>query len=375
VTPLRIGVNALYLLPGGVGGTEIYLRQLLRSMAEIPHPHHVVVFTNRETGRDLVPDREHFEYCPQPVQAANRPARILFEQFRLPGVLRRTQIDVLLNPGFTGPIRTPIPSVTVFHDLQHIRHPEYFSRLDLPFWKFFLWQSAKRSARLIAVSKATQQDVMDHYHVSPKVISVIPHGVEPEFFSLLGPRNTAEPYILCVSTLHPHKNLERLVRVFAKLRSERPDLWLVLAGMRGFHAQEIDRVIAETNLGESVKVTGWIPRQQLYSLFQHAAAFVYPSTFEGFGMPVLEAMAAGLPVACSDIPPLREVAEGAVLFFQPEQDDDLLAALKSLLDDQPLAARLSAAGPVRARAFTWEEAARKTLASLEAAAGVLKKQP
>src|SRR5208283_486108 len=238
MTPLRIGVNALYLLPGGVGGTEIYLRQLLRALAEIDSPHKYLVFTNRETASDLVPRSHQFEYCPQPVHAANRASRILYEQLRLPGVLRSQKIDVLLNPGFTAPLATCIPCVTVFHDLQHVRHPEHFRRFDLPFWRLFLWQAAKRSTHLIAVSDATRRDLVAHYQLSADSVSVVAHGVEPEFFALVRNRDDERPYILCVSTLHPHKNLDRLVRVFARLQRRHPPLRLVLAGMRGFHAEQ-----------------------------------------------------------------------------------------------------------------------------------------
>src|SRR6202451_4619052 len=135
---IRIGVNALYLIPGGVGGTEIYLRNLLRGLAEIDAANQYVVFTSREAGADLIPDRPNFVQAPQPVNAAFRPARILWEQLRLPFAIRKHRIQVLLNPGFTGPLLCACPMVTVFHDLQHKRHPEYFRWFDLPFWKFFL---------------------------------------------------------------------------------------------------------------------------------------------------------------------------------------------------------------------------------------------
>ncbi len=367
MTPLRIGVNALYLLPGGVGGTEVYLRQLLRALAEVDNPHQFLVFTNRETGSDLVPRSRQFEYCPQPVYATNRASRILYEQLRLPGVLRSQKIDVLLNPGFTAPLASGIPCVTVFHDLQHVRHPEHFRRIDLPFWRLLLWQAAKKSTHLITVSAATRNDLLAHYKLSPDAVSVIPHGVEPEFFSLVRQHDDKRPYILCVSTLHPHKNLERLVRVFAKLRHRHPQLRLVLAGMRGFHADQIENQIADSGVAGSVDVPGWIPREDLYELYRRATVFIYPSTFEGFGMPVLEALATGLPVACSDIPPLHEAAGEAALFFHPDHDDEMIEALDRLLTDGDLASRLAVAGPARARLFTWHQAAQTTLKCLEAA--------
>ncbi|MDQ6758949.1 MAG: glycosyltransferase, partial [Acidobacteriota bacterium] len=178
---LRIGVNALYLIPGGVGGTEIYLRNLLAALAEIDGENLYVVFTNRETGRDLIPDRPNFVWRPQPVRASFRPARILWEQTGLPLAVRRARLDVLFNPGFTCPVLCSCPNVTVFHDLQHKRHPEYFRWFDLPFWRLLLRGSARRSRGLISVSAATRDDLKHFYGVDSVVIH---HGAEREFFEI-----------------------------------------------------------------------------------------------------------------------------------------------------------------------------------------------
>ncbi len=136
--PLRIGINALFLLPGGVGGTEIYLRSLLTALAAIDEINEYYVYVNAETGSDLLPGAPRFHLVRCPVRAKIRPLRIIFEQSGLPFMLARDRIDVVLNPGYTAPFLAPCPSVTVFHDLQHKRHPEFFRRLDLPFWNALL---------------------------------------------------------------------------------------------------------------------------------------------------------------------------------------------------------------------------------------------
>jgi glycosyltransferase involved in cell wall biosynthesis len=359
---MKIGVNALYLLPGEVGGTEIYLRQLLRAIAREDRDNEYLVFTNRETGSDLVPESPRFRYFPQRVAAANRPARILYEQFRLPAVLRRERVDVLFNPGFTAPCFTRIPMVTVFHDLQHARHPEYFKRIDLPFWRLLLRQSAKRSQRLIAVSEATRKDILEHYaDVRLERVVAIHHGVEDEFFQLERHVDEVSPYILCVSTLHPHKNIERLLRVFQQIRKHWPRLRLVLAGMRGFHAECIEGLILSLELSTAVTITGWIAREELYRLYAGAEIFVYPSTFEGFGMPVLEAMAGRVPIACSAIPPLQEIAGEAALFFDPSSESQMQAAIERLLSEPATAEVMVARGNLQVHQFTWQNAARKTI--------------
>ena len=153
---MRIGVNALYLIPGGVGGTETYLRALLAALAQIDRANQYVVFTNRETGDGLVPRQPNFTQAPQSLRAVNRPARLLWEQTVLPLAAARARIDVMLNPGFTSPIVCGCPQVTVFHDLQHKRHPEHFRWIDLPFWNFFLYWSARVARVVVASSDATE---------------------------------------------------------------------------------------------------------------------------------------------------------------------------------------------------------------------------
>jgi glycosyltransferase involved in cell wall biosynthesis len=356
---VRIGVNALYLIPGGVGGTEIYLRQLLTALAGIDAANEYFVFTNLETGADLVPRQANFQWKPQAVHARFRPARIAWEQIVLPLEVSRYRLNVLFNPGFTAPAFAFCPCVTVFHDLQHKRHPEHFRWFDLPFWRFLLWLSAHRSGKLIAVSEATRADLLRFYRLPADRVVVIHHGVETAFFEL--DRKQIESYVLCVSTLHPHKNLERLIRAYARRRR---DYRLVLAGMRGFHTRALEALIEQLGLTGSVQLTGWLPREELYRLYQRALAFVYPSTFEGFGMPVLEALASGIPVACSDIPVLREVAGEAALFFDPLDEDAIDASLARIVSDAALRSQLAAAGRERARPFAWERAAVQTFQTL-----------
>jgi glycosyltransferase involved in cell wall biosynthesis len=369
--PLRIGVNALYLIPGGVGGTEIYLRSLLAALGELDDESEYVIFANRETGADIAPASPRFRIARQPVRGAVRPARILWEQSGLPLAVLRHRVDVLFNPGFTSPLFCPCPAVTVFHDLQHKRHPEYFRWFDLPFWRLLLWQSAHGSTRLVAVSEATREDLLRFYKLPPGKIRVVLHGVEEEFFEI-GRRRIGlqpEPYLLAVSTLHPHKNLDRLIRVFAQFRRARPGFRLVIAGLRGFHSSALERLIGEVGLGDFVRLTGWLPREELADLYLRAHAYVNATLFEGFGMPVLEALAAGIPTACSSIEPLKSVAGSAALLFDPCDEAAILDAMVRITSDDDLRARLSIAGPARASQFSWRKSAQQTLDLLQEAAG------
>ncbi len=360
---MRIGVNALYLIPGGVGGTEIYLRSLLAALGAIDAANRYVIFTNRETGDDILPSWPNFERVSQPVSATNRPARILWEQTGLPLAISRHGIDVLFNPGFTAPAFCPCPAVTVFHDLQHKRHPEYFRWFDLPAWRLCLFQSAVSADALIAVSEATRNDLLRYYPLPAAKVHVVPHGVDQRMFEIGVSRRGRQPapYLLCVSTLHPHKNIDRLVRAFAILRNRGLDYKLILAGMRGFHAGPVERLIAALGLQAAVEITGWIPREKLYELYREAYACVYPTTFEGFGLPLLEALAAGIPTACSAIDPLRELAADAAVLFDPHSGLALEDAITRVVCDQALRDRLSQRGPQQAAQYSWLKTAEATL--------------
>jgi glycosyltransferase involved in cell wall biosynthesis len=369
--PISIGVNALYLIPGSVGGTEIYLRNLLHAFATIDPVNRYIVYTNSETGTDILPlHASNFTTKVQPVDAKSRVKRILWEQTGLLGAVRRDQIDVLLNPGYTLPFLAACPCVTVFHDMQHKVHPEYSRRRDQPFFRFFYWLAARRSSRLIAVSAATKKDMLRFYPIPPQKIRAIPHGVNPAFFSLRRPTGTAPSrMILAVSTLHPHKNLDRLVAAFAKFSRSHADYSLTIVGFEGYYADRLKALIARLGLTEKINLTRrWIPQSELYALFQSASAFIYPSTFEGFGLPVLEALAAGIPSACSDIEPLRSIVKDAALLFKPEAEDEMATVMSLLVDDQQVRERLALAGPSRAARFPWERTAKATLALLRAAA-------
>src|SRR4051812_31893475 len=238
---MRIGVNALYLIPGGVGGTEIYLRALLGALSEIDPVNEYFVFTNRETGAALAPKAPNFVTVAQPVRAASRPSRIAWEQLVLPIAVARLGLDVLLNPGFTAPLACPCRQVTVFHDLQHKRHPEHFRWFDLPFWTFLLFWSAHVSDRLVAVSEATAADLRRFYRIPDAKIRVVPSGVGPGFFHV-GGRRVPERFLLAVSTLPPHKNLDGLLRVFAVFRRTRPDFRLIVCGMHGFFTGPLQKL-------------------------------------------------------------------------------------------------------------------------------------
>lgn len=370
---LRIGVNALYLIPGGVGGTEIYLRNLLGALSEIDRRNEYFVYLNRETGLDLCPRQANFAPVETGVKASFRPGRLIWEQLRLPSYTRTDKLDVLFSPGFTAPLTGSGRRVTVIHDLQHKRQPQNFGRFELMAWEWCVAQSVKTASTIITVSESSKKDIIEFYSVPPQDVRVVAHGVEDDFFGLkknetYGPELLTEaglpdsPYLLAVSTVHPHKNWKRLIAAYEVVAREEPNLQLVVCGLPGKSWDEVKNLLAGNGLGKRVHLLGWQPRKTLIGLFKYADALVFPSTFEGFGMPVLEALAAGVPVACSNIPPLRELADGCASFFDPLSSDDMAAAIRGLRQDEFQRMKFVTAGLERSKNSTWLRAAQQTLA-------------
>jgi glycosyltransferase involved in cell wall biosynthesis len=188
-------------------------------------------------------------------------------------------------------------------------------------------------------------------------------GVDPRFFGLAA-RRRPEPFLLAVSTLHPHKNLDGLLRAFAAFRERHPEYRLVVSGIHGFFSAELHALRDRLQLADCVEFPGWIPREELYSLFERASAFLYPSLFEGFGLPVLEALAAGVPTACSRIEPMNSIAGDAALKFDPRDPAAITEAMHRLVTDGELRQRLAAAGPLRAAQFSWRTTAQGILDAL-----------
>jgi len=370
---VRIGINALYLLPGKVGGSEIYIRSLVRGLLEVDRDNTYVIFINKESKGIFQETAPNVKVVLCPIQATNRPIRILWEQLILPFQVRRHKIDVLLSAGMTSPFFCPVPSVLVIYDLQHVNQPQNFSCLYLFFLKTIIYLSAKTSDGIITISEHVKKDIIKYYKIGAEKLTVAHLAVNHDLFFPMSSDNLSsirtkydlpESYFLYAAALLPHKNHARLLQAFKEIIAEIPGTKLVLTGAWDKGQDTIASLISASGLQKDVIMLGWIPFEDIPSLYRGAEMFIYPSLHEGFGLPILEAMASGVPVVCSRIEPLVEIAGEAALLVDPYDQSDIARGILSVFRDNILRLKLIEAGILRAKTFTWERTASKTLAFL-----------
>lgn len=366
---MRIGINALYLLPGKVGGSEVYVRNLARWLPEVTRGE-TVVFVNRESTevfRDA-PGRLKVVRCA--VRAESRPKRILYEQLVLPILAKRHGLDALVSAGMTGPFVSAVPNFTMIYDLQHVNQPENFGRLYLPFLRAIIYLSAKRSRAVLTLSEKSRQDIIKNYNIPPDRVSVTYLASDPDLF-FRRPAQEAEEarkkyglperFVLYIASSLPHKNYERLLEAFKKAQADEPGLKLVLIGARDYGHGAVKKKISSLGIEDRVIFLGWLPFEDIPRIYSAASLFVFPSLHEGFGIPVLEAMACGAPVVCSKIRPLDEVAGDAAHFVDPLDVNSIAEGMLDVLKDKGLRERLVASGLRRAASFSWRKTAADTL--------------
>ncbi len=370
---MHVGLNLVFLVPGEQGGLEVYARELLRALPAARPDLRLTAFVNRE-ARAAGGEWEVADVVEVPVHARNRVEWVRGEQQLLPGLARRAGVDLVHSLASTAPVRGRFRRVVTIHDLHYRVVPEaHFGLLGLGM-RVLVPLAARRSHRVIVDSQATATDVRRYLSVPDDRLDVVPLGVgttpagNPEREAVLRERHGFgdRRVLLSVSAKRPHKNLVRLIEALAAIDAERRPV-LVIPGYPTPHERELRERAAQLHVLDDVRFLDWVSGAQLEGLYALAAAFVFPSLHEGFGLPVLEAMRRGVPVACSNASSLPEVAGDAALLFDPRDTPAITAAIERLLGDGTLAARLRAAGTEQAARFTWEATARGTAASYDRA--------
>ncbi len=372
-TPPHVGING-QLLSGSQtyrsAGVSGYIRQLLAHLPAAAPDLRLLAFT---------PD---VDLDPAPALQQRRSARwdtrrplrrILWEQAALPLLARQAMLDLLHGAVNVNPAIAPCPTVVTVHDLSFMRYPQAFPPMQRAYLHSQVRRSVRAARRVIAVSQATKQDVVELFGAPAERIDVVYNGVDAGFCPAPAAeveafrRRAGLPgrYILHLGTLEPRKNLVRLVQAFARVRAHdagQPAVKLVLAGGKGWDYDAIFAEVARQGLQQEVIFPGYVPDEELAWWYRAAALFVYPSLLEGFGLPVLEAMACGAPVATSNLSSLPEVAGDAALLVDPTSVDALADALLRLLADAGLARELRSRGLAQAARFPWSRTAQETAA-------------
>jgi glycosyltransferase involved in cell wall biosynthesis len=368
----HIGLNLIFLVPGETGGMEVAARELIPALLELAPPGmRFTAFVNREAA--AAKDGPWGELLPAvtvPVNSRNRVQWVLGEQTLLPPLAMRAGVDLMHSLASTAPLWGRFRRVVTVHDLIYARFPEAHAGIRDKGMRVLVPQAARHSQRVIADSQSTRDDLIELLGVSAGRIDVVPLG--------LGGVKRAEPLperetrarfelgdrrvVLSLSAKRPHKNLLALIGALARIPAERRPL-LVLPGYPTWHEAELRARAEASGVAADVCFLGWLSGEELEGLWALAQAFVFPSLYEGFGLPVLEAMARGVPVACSNTSSLPEVAGDAALLFDPLDEAAIAGVLLLLLDDAALHEQLCARGLARAGEFTWQRTARLTLAS------------
>lgn len=377
---MLIGIDASRALRPHRTGTERYSLEIIRHMLRLEQAQHHTwrLYTDTPVHNKLFLDNET-EQSPV-IEIRPLPARRMWTHRSLAGDVLHHRPDVLFIPAhvlpFVLPHRRLPPAVVSVHDLGHRRFPTAYSRAQWLYLELSTRWAVRAAVRLIAVSHATGRDLESLYHAPAAQIQVIHEAASP----LAPPTNgdtaivqtmlgTARPYALYVGTLQPRKNLARLIEGYSRLHEgHQASFDLVLAGRAGRHSDDLRNRARQLGLDSQIHFTGYIPDEHLAPLLRAALMFCYPSLFEGFGLPILEAHDAGVPVLTANNSSLPEVAGDAALLVDPTDIDAIADAMLRLSQDDALRQRLITAGHENVKRFSWEKAAQETLAVLESAA-------
>ncbi len=367
---MHIGLNA-HLLSFSrsyrAAGINSYIYNLLRCLPSVGKQHRYTVFLGDAEASRALPDlRTKMASLP----TVNPVMRIIWEQLVQPPQLWRESIDLLHSLAFVQPVVLPCAGVITIYDLSFFLFPESFQPWRRLYLKWGTGYSARRARRIIAISNSTKQDITKLLRVPGAKVEVVPCGVDEDFRpvedaglleDLRRKRGLPRRMILFVGTIEPRKNLVTLLRSYALLRQRMQPPPLVIGGPKGWHHEEVFAQAQELDLQEHVIFPGYIPREELPLWYNAADLFTYPSLYEGFGLPPLEAMACGTPVVSSNTSSLPEVVGDAGMLVNPDGVEEMSAAMQRLLSDAALRVEMTTRGLAQARTFSWQRAAAETV--------------
>jgi len=358
---MRLSVDA-HAIGLNLTGNEVYIRNLLRGIARLGPAAEVIAYVSAEGAQSQVPAA----FRVRKVSAVPH-VRLGLD---LPLRLRQDKPDVV-HVQYTAPIGCPVPVVVTVHDVSFIEHPEFFRRAQALQLRITVGRTVRRAARVLAPSEFSKRAILRAFGLPEERVVVVPNAVSDEF----RPRPAAaaaeeirrrygipSPFLLTVGDLQPRKNHEGLIRAFAELIRCDPKLphRLVIVGQDGWYGAQIRRMAARSGVVDRIHFPGFVPDEDLRLFYAACEVFVFPSLYEGFGLPILEAMACGRAVACSNTTAMREVADAAAVLFDPRDLGQMMRAIRDLIADPELRARRERLGLDWAGRFSWDRTAEKT---------------
>ena len=366
---MRVAIDARKLHDFGIG---TYIRNLLRQLARIDHDTDYVLLsspTDLDVAAQLGPN---FRSVLEP-----SPNYSLREQIHVPWVLHRERPDVFHAPHYVLPPAIRCRSVVTIHDCIHLMFPQYLpNKAAYAYARASMWAAVKRSSRILTVSEASKRDILHFFNVAPEKIKVVYNAIDDHFWLTPPEEEVARvreryqldhQFVLYVGNIKPHKNLVRLIDAFDELRrTGLEDLKLLIIGDEISKLPALRRAVHRHKLHKHVRFLGFVSDGTLRILYRLASVFVFPSLYEGFGLPPLEAMASGTPVVTSNQSSLPEVTGDAAVLVDPYDVDSLVDGIRRVLTDPALAAELRRRGPERAREFSWAHSVEKTRRVYEA---------
>lgn len=359
---MRFSVDA-HAIGQHLTGNETYIRNILRCFAVLDKRAEFVTYLSRQHAVDELPDRFR-----KHTVSVNPFVRLGFD---IPRRLRQDRPD-LLHVQYTAPVFCNTPIVVSVHDVSFLEHPEYFTRFRSLQLQCTVRRTVKAAARVLTVTEFSKRSIQAAYGLEEEKITVLPNGVSSEFRPMArevaqravsSTRGLNTPFILTVGDLQPRKNQLGLIRAFEQLMKAHPQLphHLVIVGKETWHSPAVRAAARKSSVGSRIHFTGFVADEELRHLYGACDLFVYPSFYEGFGLPILEAMASSRAVACSNTSGMPEVADSAALLFDPHSTDQLVLAMRDLLLNPELRLRMERLGTQRAAMFSWERTAAKTL--------------
>lgn len=349
---MLIGINLLYLIPDKVGGTETYARELITGMVKhLSKQDKLIIFCGKEVG-ETFSQAKQVKIVVLPLYSQNRVSRIIQEQTLLPYLCFVKKINILLSLGYSAPFIHHCPSIVTIHDLNWYYHPEDFNIINRIFWKYLTLLSAKCSDHIITDSSASKGSILTVLKVAPIKVTSILHGTPATLD--VKPYKSKRPYIFTVLANYPHKNLKTLLQAFELVTKKYPNLDLYICGL--------GKQLASSS---NINYLGYVTRERLASLYKGAEVFVFPSAYEGFGYPVLEAMSYGCPVVSSNAYSLSEVVGDGGILVEPLDIQGYAHAITSLLSSSKMRNQLIVLGAKRVKDLNWSKTVKYTIELIE----------